>query len=178
VGAVDLFLISPSNLAHPLEATIPSVIPEQRFEQLRRSYGEETFPVVQKNAGVVNCYEYVPWPTPVAAAGDPGYRGEQYLLDRGKVDLIRWSPNALTFQVETPTPTILVVNQNYDRSWKLIEGKGSVIDEGGLIGIRLPTGTERVAIAYRDWSVWLGALISLAASALAILIARRELTRG
>ena len=36
---------------------------------------------------------------------------------------------------------------------------------------------EWKAIVYRDWSVWLGALISLAANALAILIARRELTR-
>jgi hypothetical protein len=41
----------------------------------------------------------------------------------------------------------------------------------------LTTGIDWKAIAYRDWSVWLGALISLAANALAILIARRELTR-
>jgi O-antigen/teichoic acid export membrane protein len=50
-------------------------------------------------------------------------------------------------------------------------------DEGGLICICWTTGIEWRAIVYRDWSVWLGALISLAASALAILIARRELTR-
>jgi len=92
--------------------------------------------------------------------------------------LVRWTPNALTFRVDTPAPTVLVVNQNYDRSWKLVEGAGSVIDQGGLIGVRVPAGIERVVLGYRDWSVALGALISLATVALAVRIARRELMGG
>jgi len=49
-----------------------------------------------------------------------------------------------------------------------------VIDQGGLIGVRLPAGVERIVLAYSDWSVMLGALISLATVAFAIVVARRD----
>ena len=171
--------IGPPRLSDVLNNGWTPGITAREFTQISRGPDNNSMIIpALANHGVTHCYEYVDWPTSALGSDEPGYRGEQYLLGRGTVDLIHWTPNTLTFQIDTPTPTVLVVNQNYDRSWKLAEGAGSMINPGGLIGVRLPAGIERVVLAYRDWSVALGALISLATVALAILVARRERIRG
>ena len=53
--------------------------------------------------------------------GDPKYRGEAYTASgEGKASVVEFSPNAVTIQVEDATPGDLVVmNQNYDASWRV-----------------------------------------------------------
>ena len=66
------------------------------------------------------------WPTNVKGWNEPAYRGEQYLLGRGSVTLARWSPNRLEYLVDALAPSVMVVNQNYDPSWRAMSGAGHI----------------------------------------------------
>ena len=168
LATADLWIVGSSNLKQ--QTLFSPGQPQPQFSQFRRPLGSETSPVAQLNYGVVNCYEYVPWPTPVSAQQDANYRGEQYMLGHGAVTLLNWTPNVLTYRIKTRSVTTLVINQNYDHSWRIIEGKGMVVDQGGLLAILVPAGEERLTIAYRDRYALFGGLISLATVILAVLL--------
>jgi len=91
-----------------------------------------------------------------------GYRGEQYLLGPGKVTLTHWTPNVLSFDVEAPASTVLIVNQNYDPGWRLAQGQGTVISSTGLIGVDIPAGRQHLVLAYgsRPFRIGLGITLS------------------
>jgi uncharacterized membrane protein YfhO len=123
---------------------------------------------------VVNCYEYTGWTSNARGSDQRDYRGEQYLLGPGSLSLLDWTPNALTYNVNVPAAGEFVVNQNYDRWWRVVSGRGVVVNENSLIGIRIPAGSQRIVIAYRDYGALLGALITLATIAAAAALWRRE----
>jgi hypothetical protein len=125
-----------------------------------------------ENHGVVHCYAYTKWPTTVAAYDEPGYRGEQYLLGRGSVMLQRWSPNALTYRVDLPAPGVLVINQNYDSSWRLRLGAGKVFAHDGRLAVQLAAGTQEIKLWYMGLRATIGFLVSIATLAVAILVWR------
>jgi uncharacterized membrane protein YfhO len=90
------------------------------------------------------------------------------------VRLQRWTPNALAYVVNTPEPTDLVINQNYDPSWKVASGTGQVFDLGalaptrmrefsvpGLLAVHIPGGRQRIELRYRPASVIVGAAVTL-----------------
>ena len=58
--------------------------------------------------------------------------------------LSNWTPNALSFEVEVPSPTVMVVNQNYEPGWRLVKGRGDVFSRDGLIGVLLPAGRQQL----------------------------------
>ena len=51
----------------------------------------------------------------------------------GTVRLEKWTPNALEYDVDTASPSDLVINQNYDQSWRLTRGTGQVFEFGALL---------------------------------------------
>src|SRR5208282_1478057 len=99
------------------------------------------------------------YPTAVRGYNQPDYYGEQYLLDTGTLTLSDWTPDALSYDVDTPVPNVLVVNQNYDPSWRIVEGAGDVFSEGGLIAVRIPAGKQHIRLAYRSYPFLIGAVI-------------------
>ena len=153
VATLDCLWVGTYNLSYPLRNPVQAVTAGD-FRQVREpgtgyfAVSRDMLRVTLMNQGIVNCNDYVGWSTPVAATGEPAYRGEQYLLGAGTVELIRWTPNRLEFAVDAAAPATLVVNQNYDRFWRLAAGRGSVISRGGLLAVSIPAGKQTLELAY------------------------------
>jgi uncharacterized membrane protein YfhO len=65
--------------------------------------------------------------------------------------------------VGVESPTEMVVNQNYDTSWRLVRGKGEVFSHKGLLAVRLPAGAQRLELRYRSHPFLIGLVISFVA---------------
>jgi len=133
------------------------------------------------NQGSVYCNESLDFsnlPESVIASNQPGYLGEQYLIGPGAISLLKWTPNALTYSLDaegnSPGSRIMVVNQNYDPAWRLSEGSGEVFSEGGLIGVRVPEGKQRLTLAYRNYFFYLGAIVTFLTCVLSLFVWRHE----
>ena len=89
--------------------------------------------------------------------------------------MLRWTPNALTYQVETAAPNTLIINENYDRGWRLARGSGRVVSHDGLLAIEVPAGRQRLKVLNLGDGLITGLLISLVTALVAILVWRRKL---
>jgi hypothetical protein len=129
----------------------------------------------QANRGLLVCYSGDGLgPKPHALGyNQSGYKGEQYLLGPGKLVLNRWTPNALSFDVDVPRPTTLVVNQNYDPSWR-VTGPGQIFSQAGLLAVSVPAGKSQVDLRYRSREMFNGFIITLLTALAAILMFRIE----
>jgi uncharacterized membrane protein YfhO len=119
------------------------------------------------NMGAATCYEYTFIPINVTGFNQASYRGEYRLVGHGNYELVRWTPNALTFMVDSDSAAMLVINQNYNRSWRLSRGHGQVVNYRGLLAVKMPPGRQLLTLSYRSEQFFAG----LAVAAVAILLA-------
>jgi len=181
VGAVvvDQWAVGPPELRHMFEGEEPVIAPSPTFRQSGERWAFlRMLPLSKANMGAVICYEYVAFRSPAIGADTPGYRGEEYLRGPGAVRQLEWTPNALTYEVEAATPTELVVNQNYDPGWRLVEGGGDVVSDGGLLAVRVPAGASRVKLVYRGGPFAVGVLVTGVALVALLTLWRVERRRG
>ena len=178
-GLLDAFLVGPPNLKLIFRDATRPLTKSYQFRQMRQLGAKLNMTyVAEANMGALECYEYADIKTHAKGYDQPGYQGEQYLVGPGTVQLTRWTPNALNYNVDTPTPTVLIVNQNYERGWHLADGSGEVYSDDGLIGVRLPAGKQRLRLAYLSNSFRLGVLISLLTLAAMVVLIYYERSRG
>jgi hypothetical protein len=174
-GLADSWLVSPPHLKYAFiqtETPAPRSDTFKQTNQLMSTYNMVSY--LESNIGVLRCYEFTDIPTKALAYDDPKYRGEQFLTGPGTVTLTRWTPNALSYSVDTSAPNELVLNRNYDASWRLVAGKGAVVSENTLLAVRLPAGRQQLKIAYRSFRPLVGAMITLVTFAVMIAVWRRE----
>ena len=171
LALIDGWSVNEPHVHHVVEGEEAPLPWAPRFRQADDpAYGLRTFMASKANIGVVSCYEPIA-PEPKARGyNQPGYRGEQYLLGAGTVKLTRWTPNLLTFDIEASRPTRMVVNQNYDPGWRVVEGQGAVVPEGGLIAVIVPEGRQQVVLAYRSKAFVIGLSITLVTFAALLLL--------
>ena len=178
-GAIDSLAVGPHNLANIQTYEEPPVSAAQAFTQFRNpDENEFTLKMLRfnrANIGMLHCYEFTDIPTNAVGYNEPGYEGEQHLTGRGEVSPLQWTPNALTYQVEAPEPTTLVINQNYDRGWRLVRGAGRVVPHDGLLAIELPAGHQQLKVMNLGDGIMAGALISLATAIVALVLWRKRL---
>jgi hypothetical protein len=177
-GAIDCFRAGPPNLSNiqfghelPLAAS-PAFkqfgnLDTQEFTQNQLRYN-------QADIGIAHCYEYTGIPTTVVGYNEATYKGEQHLLDAGSVQVLRWSPNALTYQLQTNSPTTLVINQNYDNGWAIVHGKGHLVANNGLLAVEVPAGTETLKLVNLGNHLLLGLAITMLTAVGAVLLWRWE----
>ena len=152
-AALDCFWVGTYNLRYPLQDQVAAAAPGD-FRQVREPgsgytiVSRDMVRLTSQNLGIVNCYDYTQWNSSVAASGEPNYRGDQYLLGAGTVVLVKWTPDRLGFTVDAPSATTLVVNQNYDRFWRLTAGRGTIISQGGLLAVSIPAGRQTLRLSY------------------------------
>lgn len=101
------------------------------------------------------------------------YRGEAYVVGGEEHVLVHADePNRLRLSVRLPEPGVVVVNQNHHRGWAA--SSGTLIEQDGLLALRLPAGEHDVELRFEAAAFWWGAALSLAAAAGALwLIASR-----
>ncbi|HTY54244.1 MAG TPA: hypothetical protein VMB26_03535, partial [Candidatus Binataceae bacterium] len=144
-GLVDVWIVGPPNLGLIFRDSTPTLTRSMQFRQMRQLGAKFNMThVAQANMGALECYEYTDIDTNAVGYDETGYKGEQYLTGPGMVDLTRWTPNALSFDVTVFSPSELIVNQNYEAGWHLAQGLGKVSSDRGLIAIHLPAGRQHL----------------------------------
>ncbi len=174
IGAVDMLMVGPPNLSYVLLDVVGPGPTHGEFAQYERAPALAESSVVRDHQGVVNCYVSPPWPTEAKGWNEPGYRGEQYLLGAGSVTLARWTPNRLEYDVDAPQPSVVVVNQNYDPSWRVISGGGPTFSWGGLLAVKVPAGKSRIVIRYISLAAICGTIVSIMTAFVAFVLVRWE----
>jgi len=178
-GLGDAWLVGPPNLKHIFTVSQPEIAESQVFRQQAAVGARFNMThTAQANMGVLDCYEYTDITTNAKGYDQPGYKGEQYLVGPGTVQLTQWTPNALSFDVIALAPSVLIVNQNYDYGWHLAHGRGELYSNDGLISVRLPSGKQRLVLAYVSNPLRFGVAISLLTLAAMLVLLRYEHSRG
>lgn len=111
-------------------------------------------------------------------AGDPGYRGEAFLLDGvGAASVTRWTPNEVTVEVHgARAGERLVLNQNWDPGWRAAGLKTE--DWHDTVSATLPAADATVVFRYRPLTFWPGVLVFVATCAGLLAIRLRKPSRG
>jgi len=195
VAIVDAWKVSRPNLDSPAERAAPTsfgqalgdaklsdlppeVSPSPQFRQFFGSPWEMVGANIS-NLGAVYCNEGMDFSDldkrSVLGFNQPNYFGEQHLAGPGSITVQQWTPNAISYEVDTPVDNVMTVNQNYDANWRLVEGKGEVFSEDGLIAVRLPAGAQHLRLAYRSYSFSAGAVVTLVTSIAALILWRKGL---
>ena len=171
----DAWLVGVSNLAQVVDSNdFPVVV--QEFRQFATGRPATTmYPLAKSSRGDPTCYEAIPVAISAVGENEKGYRGEQYLLGPGSVHLSEWTPNALSYDIDTPASNVMVINQNYDSDWRLIEGSGEVFSQDGLIAVHLPAGSQRIKLAYRSYFFLVGAAVTVLTFVVTIVLWRKRI---
>jgi hypothetical protein len=117
---------------------------------------------VLNNEGVLDAYEPVPMQNKAIPNTSWYYKGEYYLTNEGSAKLLKWSPNEISFFINTPASNKLVINQNYDGNWKTREGLQAWSYQG-LLSVDLKAGQNKVTFIYQPISFLIGCLFFMMA---------------
>ncbi len=176
-AVVDAWGVGVPCLVGVIEAADTPAADKGSFRQFANGLpGHDMYQLAKTNRGDPTCYQAV-LPDPfgvVKGENQPGYRGEQYLTGPGSVALLLWTPNALSYEVDAPADTVLVINQNYYPAWKLVGGSGEVFSDDGLLGVRLHSGRQKIRLQFIDYYFIVGIIVTLAAIFGAVVLFRRE----
>jgi hypothetical protein len=84
----------------------------------------------------------------------------------------------LQFEVDTPAPSILVVNQNYDRGWRVVSGAKQTRSLDGLLSVPVSAGKNLIVLRYLSLSALLGLVTTLVITLGAVVLAWIERRPG
>jgi hypothetical protein len=170
IGTLDSLLVGTPFLRHAFDRVPHHFEYSPSFRQLADGDMFDQTVVSQANMGFVHCYEYTPWKTSVVAYNEKGYRGEQFMEGPGTVRLIKWTPNRLTYEVDAPARSLLVINQNYEPGWHLAGGDGQVISSAGLLAVSVGKGRRDVTLVYRGWPFEVGLAVTILTGLAAVVL--------
>ena len=164
IAMVDMWTVNRPNMDAPVVGEIEQVHPAPHFIQVFLDPWSQV-DIARSNRGALHCNEELDFclvgNMKVTASNQPGYRGEYYLTAPGTLTQSRWTPNALSYDLRTAADNVVVINQNYDRNWRLAQGRGRVIPHDGLLAVQVPGGAQHLRLVYRSDAFMAGAAISL-----------------
>ena len=96
---------------------------------------------IQQNISILNGYE----PLPSKNFGFTKFNHDKkyQLIEDSTARIVSFSPNEIEILVDSNTKSLLI-NQNYDQGWKIVEGKGDLINDYGLIKIINPSSNIKL----------------------------------
>jgi hypothetical protein len=166
IGLVDAWIVCAPNYRYLFPYNVASFPLSKTFRQFWFPPRGCMTCISQANMGALNC-EGVGYLVPrgdVRGYNEPFYRGEAYLLGAGELTQILWTPNKLSYDVNVPAATSLVINQNLAPGWRLVRGQGSIYPQGTLIAVRIPPGHYQIELAYQPPHIWLAVGLALLGS--------------
>lgn len=179
LGVADSWIVSAPNLRYLFHNPVNTVPASRDFRQFWVASPDNMTAINEANMGSVNCqgFGYNDIPQHPRGFNQTDYRGEYYLTGPGTVMQTSWTPNRLSFNVESASPAILVVNQNFYPGWRLARGDGKLVSHGGLVAVELPPGHQEVVLSFLPDHFVLAWITTLIAIAGAIALWFRERTR-
>jgi hypothetical protein len=136
----------------------PTEAISQEFHQVR---GNRTrmFAYPRANLGTLDCFEESP--LPISASLRPNLPADEYPADpaAGTVTRVSWSPNEIAVTADFRYPGRVVVNQNFDRHWR-VEG-GELVSQDGLLAADVSAGEHLVRFSYLPLPFLIGLVITL-----------------
>ena len=175
LGLIDSWIVCSPNYRYLFYQDFQRPESSQSFRQFWNEgwAGLQTMTyIAQANMGSVNCtsYGYYVPRGKVLGYNEPGYHGEYSLLGGGEVTQTYWSPNVLSFDVSPNSADTLVINQNFDKDWKLSSGQGTVVSQHGLLAVSVPQGHQTLTLSYRPQNVAVALLATIAAMIATLLL--------
>ena len=170
VGLIDAWFVCAPNYRYLFRGNFPPPFTAVEFTQYWGNGIGGMTSANEANLGAVRCTccAYYPPRGSVRGYDQPGYRGEYYLLGPGEVKQTQWTPNRLSYTVNAPAATSLVINQNMYPGWRITHGDGSVYAYDGLIAIRVPAGQQQIILRYAPRGFPLACVITFVAFAILI----------
>lgn len=126
------------------------------------------YPSLQR--GTLSCFDDYQIPQSPELRGDLSH--EEYLSDQtaGTVTRTSWSPNAIALHVDVNKDARVIVNQNWHPGWH--SNVGEVVNDKGLLAVKLPPGVNDVVVRFMPRSAVGGIATSLLAIAACIALWR------
>ena len=162
IAILDCWQVSSYNLRYSLSGGDLQPFPfSAGFKQYYLPENNRMFMMAIANLGVANCYEPSSQGMNAIGSNQAGYHGEQYLVGNGDLSLVRWTPNVLDYEVDARGPATVVINQNYDSEWAVVQGTGKLVKLYGLLAVRVPSGKQHLELRYYSTSFLHGCAIFL-----------------
>ncbi len=122
--------------------------------------------------GTLDAYDPVFHPTYARGLNDENYKGEVYLELEGNTSYEYWSPNKLIVNVETQELNRVIINQNYDKGWRVKGGQAESFN--GLLSTNVSESDKKVEFYYLPRSFIIGAIISLVSTSVCVIFYIRD----
>jgi hypothetical protein len=157
-SAYHVLVHNRNRLTHTFQEPRPILI-AQAFRQSRGNRWDAHY-FSAANIGTLQCFEETPFRMSPLLRADLAQ--EEYPADPNIASVKRlfWSPHSIALKVKANQPTLILVNQNWNRAWR--SDVGQVINHQGLLAIQVPQGTHRLNLHFRDSLLLIGFWISLA----------------
>jgi hypothetical protein len=94
-------------------------------------------------------------------------------MERGRVEIVDWSPNTVVVRASSPIAARVVLNRNWGRGWTADRPYQAEAFHG-LIASPIEPGEHRIRFVYRPGVFLIGTALSLATLALAIFLLVRS----
>ena len=116
---------------------------------------------IKQNKGDLSCFEEIRPASSVSALPKELdlYLGEAYLKEEGKANIIYFSPNKIIVKTNTTKDNLLVLNQNYEKNWKV--KSGNIENHNGLLSTNVSKGSSTLTFYYMPLGFIIGSIISL-----------------
>jgi hypothetical protein len=113
---------------------------------------------VRQNRGWVGCRSYE-WPSYYEA---PIWQGDvaqvRAMDDSAKIENAHRTSSTFSADVDVKKPTVILLNSGYAVGWRT--NVGTVVEQGGMLGVELPPGYHKVRVHYWPRLMTLGIVTS------------------
>ena len=147
---------------------------QARFPRNPLQWGAPVWEPVLRNRGNVIGETNIPMQRAAVPQGSPGYRGEAFLQNRNGRVSAEITPIRIRVRAHVTEADHLVINQNFFPGWR-VEGTalGPPTSFDGRLSLWLPSGEHEITLYFRPRGALVGGVVTLASSALCVLLLLR-----
>lgn len=167
--ALNLALVTPGALRGAFTIPVPAIerdttftqrVDQRHYQLIFRSHHSLMTLDVLRNRGSLSCYEPIP-PRQGARVLWPDH-GELVLArTRGTARFLGWSPHRLRIALDGLTANgVLLLNQNYHRGWRSIDGR-PLQEHLGVLAVPITPQDRSVELRFHPPGFFEGALVSM-----------------
>jgi hypothetical protein len=164
---------------HELNSSYLEDWPARSLQGVWDNWPNVAFASLLENKGVILAWNNLGYPRSVIPREHADYPGAEVWVEKGGGDLrieeLRLTPNVVTVDLAGGAGRV-ILNQNYHAGWTLVEGDGRLENVNGRVGVTIEDGDQRLRIAFRPASFFIGAGASSLGLAVVLWLLWRDTT--